>query len=78
MLMVESVTYSDVVLLAYLKHQCPNGTALELPHEAIATAIGMSVRTVRRATRRLANAGLINIERESGDSYTYRVNHDCA
>lgn len=71
-LMVESVTYSDVVLLNYLKHQCGE-LALELRYATIAVATGMSIRTVRRATRRLCDAGLISLQREPGDRYTYRV-----
>jgi DNA-binding transcriptional ArsR family regulator len=67
------VNYSDVLLLSYLKEQCGDA-ALELRYATIAIATGISIRTVRRATRRLADAGLISVQREPGDRYTYRVN----
>jgi DNA-binding IclR family transcriptional regulator len=78
MLMVEAVTFSDTVLLYYLKSQTAPGEELRMCYEDIAKATGMSAATVYRAMRRLHNAGLISRNREPGDRYSFKVNHDCA
>lgn len=75
MTVLNAVAYSDMILLDYLRKRAAD-SALRLSYADIASATGVTLRTVQRAIPRLENAGLISIEREPGDRYTYRVNHE--
>lgn len=72
MLLEDSVTYSDHLVLYYLRQH--NADSIRITHAEIAAAIGMPKRTVERSIGRLTNAGLIERVTLSGDRVnTYRI-----
>lgn len=74
MIRVKAVTYSDVIVLNFLKDKAPDGTAIPLRNAEIMAQTGIPECTIRRALSRLHSAGLISRSRSLGETYTYKVN----
>lgn len=74
LLTVEAMTYSDVLLLQYLKTCAPVGDEFTLAQTEAAQDTGISFATVRRAMLRLETAGLISRRPGFANLYVYRVN----
>lgn len=74
MIMVQAVTYSDVIILNYLKSKAPHGSEFPLRNADIITQTGIPECTVRRALSRLHRAGLIT-RKPIGKIYLYKVTH---
>ena len=76
LILVEAMTYSDVLLLQYLKRCAPVGEEFTLAHTEAAEHTGISFATVRRAALRLETAGIISRRPGIANLYIYKVNHD--
>jgi DNA-binding Lrp family transcriptional regulator len=74
MLLADSVTYSDHLLLYYLRENARN--PLTISHNDLAIRLGIPEMTIRRAMTRLVNAGLVKRSRPYGGVYTYEVTDD--
>jgi DNA-binding Lrp family transcriptional regulator len=71
MLLVDSVTYSDHLLLYYLRSHAVS--PLTISYAALSLAVGIPERTIRRAALRLEVAGLIKRIPSYGNVYSFEV-----
>jgi DNA-binding transcriptional ArsR family regulator len=73
---IAAVAYSDRLLLDHLASLAANGELVTLCYTEIASATGITLRTVQRSIPRLVQAGFITCERSGrGYPHTYKVNH---
>jgi DNA-binding MarR family transcriptional regulator len=74
MQLVDSVTYSDHLLLYYLLEHARN--PLTITHAELSAKLGIPKRTIERASQRLELAGLVKRTRSYGNVLTFEVIND--
>lgn len=75
-IVVEAMTYSDVLMLQYLKSCAPVGEEFTLAYTQAAQQTGIPYGTVRRIMDRLETAGIISRRPTYANLYLYKVTHD--
>lgn len=74
---IGAMTFSDVLILSYLKGLSEVGREFTLTHTQASVDTGMSYGTVRNATKRLVEAGAITRRPGFANVYIYKVvNHE--
>lgn len=73
---IEAMTYSDFVLLNYLRKLAKVGEEFTLSHTQVASDTGIPYITVSRAMSRLEKAGAVTRRPGFANVYIYRVNHE--
>ncbi len=70
-------TPTDMVILAFLRQFARRADSCRVRHKVLADAAGISIPTVRRALKHLAQLGWISTSGDVGESCTYTLKGGC-